>query len=127
MRTQMERERMIAEQAAAVLHQAIDTCKGERISFAYTEPNSKLIKQYQQRVRTLWERTALIIDENSAEETVDNFYVAALRSVLSPPKKTGCTNILFHVSQLPGRGCSQVYFVNIFLQRRARYIRLILD
>lgn len=112
LRTQTERERMIAEQAAAILYQTIDTFKGEKVSFVNSEPNSDFIKQYQQRVKTLWERTALVSDEISQENTMENFYVASLRYVLSPPKKTGYTNILFHVSQLPGRGCSQVTFIS---------------
>lgn len=108
LRTQTERERLIAEQAAAVLNQAADIFKGEKKSFIYSDPNSEFIKQYQQKMNMLWRRTALVSLENTTDEARENFYVAALKSVLSPPKKPGCTKILFHLSQLPGRECSQV-------------------
>jgi len=107
MRSQNERERLIADRAASILSQPStepQTPLTTKSSFINLEPVSEFIKQYSKSETHLWQRASL-----SDTDADDHFYVFCLRSVLSPPKKkTGYTNILLHASQLPGRNSSQV-------------------
>ena len=108
LRSQSERERLIAERAASILTQEQeDPLKPPKTNSTPSSPASEYLRQFSKNEKPLWERAALS-DAAHSNESKD-FYVDTFRSILSPPKKkSGYTNILLHLSQLPGRGCSQV-------------------
>lgn len=108
LRSQTERDRLIADRAASILTQEpTDPLKPSKSYFNHPQPVSEFIRQYSQEEKPLWQRASL--SDIATADKSDTFYVGALRSVLSPPKKKcGYSNILFHVSQLPGRNSSQV-------------------
>lgn len=108
LRSQTERERLIADRAASILNQEPeDPLKPPKKCFNHSQPISEYIRKHSKDEKSLWQRTSL--SETTTVNETDAFYVGALRSILSPPKKKGgYTNILLHVSQLPGRNSSQV-------------------
>ncbi len=108
LRSQTERERLIADRAASILsHEPDDPLRPPKSSFTHQRPTSEFLQQYFQDERPLWQRTSL--HNISHDDQSDVFYVNAFRSIISPQKKkSGYTNILLHVSQLPGRNSTQV-------------------
>lgn len=106
-RSHDERERLIAMRASAVLHQdPDDPLKPSKLSFSHSQPVSEYLRQYLQDEKPMWQRASL---KNQTIDQSDVFYVSAFRSVINPQeKKSGYTNIMFHVSQLPGRNSTQV-------------------
>lgn len=108
LRSEAERKRINAERATTVLIQEVDDLlKPKGKSFFNCRPVSEFLRKHSQNDNALWQRASL--SDTDAIEQPDIFYVDALRTVISPQKKkSGYTNILFHVSQLPGRNSSQV-------------------
>ncbi|XP_057376260.1 uncharacterized protein LOC130697377 [Daphnia carinata] len=107
LRSHAERERLIADRAASVLNQEPDDpVKPPKAVFTHPRPISEYIQKFSEDKRSLWQRSSLQNVPTSDQSNV--FYVDALRSVISPSeKKCGYSNILLHVSQLPGRNSSQ--------------------
>lgn len=107
LRSHAERERLIADRAASVLNQEPDDpVKPPKAVFTHPLPISEYIQKFSEDKRSLWKRSSLQNDPTADQSGV--FYVDALRSVISPSgKKCGYSNILLHVSQLPGRNSSQ--------------------
>jgi hypothetical protein len=80
--------------------------------FKSSAPFSDYLNRFYHNSRPLWQLTGLTDEKLSprrSDDTSDRYYVPALRDILSSPKKkTGYSNILLHLSQLPGRNSSQV-------------------
>ena len=104
-RSHAERRRLIAERAAAILSEEANIRTILPKKSKYLQYVSEFVSLHKRKETPLWKYSSLPLDENSDEI----FYVSNLRSVLSPvKKKAGYSNILLHVSQLPGRISSQV-------------------
>lgn len=112
LRSQSERERLIAERAATILSgEPDDPLKPSKITFTKSRPASEYLSQFLNSENLLWERASLSSERSNLAENEPNkdFYVDNFRSIISPPKKkSGYSNILLHLSQLPGRGSTQV-------------------
>ena len=114
-RSQAERERMIADRAAAILSEqsapdpvGLNDAAVSSVAFLHQKPISEFVRQHLREDSPLWQQASL----SDANISTDKFYVNQLRSVLSPAKKkAGYTNILLHASQLPGRNSSQVHTI----------------
>ncbi|KAI9561735.1 hypothetical protein GHT06_012696 [Daphnia sinensis] len=108
LRSHAERERLIADRAASVLNQEPDDpMKPPKAVFTHRRPTSEYIQKFSEDKRSLWQRSSL--QNYSSADQSEAFYVDALRSVITPSeKKCGYSNILLHVSQLPGRNSSQM-------------------
>ena len=115
LRTQAERERLIADRAATILSLPEEESVPAEKPFKSSTPFSDYLNRFYQNNRPLWQLTGLTdekLSSHHSDDTSDRYYVPALRDILSPPKKkTGYSNILLHVSQLPGRNSSQVLIV----------------
>lgn len=113
LRSHAERERLIADRAASVLNQEPDDpARPPKAVFTHLRPVSDYIREFSEDKRSLWQRSSL--QNVPTDDQSEIFYVEALRSVISPTeKKSGYTNILLHVSQLPGRNSSQVKLLDI--------------
>ena len=106
-RSHAERERLIAQRAAAILSEEANNEPPKTLpkKSKYFQYVSEFVSHHKRKDIPLWKYSSLPI-EGTGDEI---FYVGALRNVLSPSKKkAGYTNILLHVSQLPGRNSSQV-------------------
>lgn len=112
LRSQSERERLIAERAATILSgESDDPLKPTKTPFTKSHLSSEYLCKFLNSENPLWERASLSSVHSSLAENEPNkdFYVDNFRSIISPPKKkSGYSNILLHLSQLPGRDSSQV-------------------
>ena len=108
-RSHTERERLIAQRAAAILSEEANNEPPKTLpkKSKYFHYVSEFVNRHKRKDIPLWKYSSLPL-EGFGDEM---FYVGALSRVLSPSKKkAGYTNILLHVSQLPGRNSSQVFF-----------------
>lgn len=107
LRSFLERERMIAQQAAMILTPVPDDpLKPADPPFKNAEPCSDFVRRHcRPEEGSLW-RLSASADTASGSQL---FYIDSMRSVLTPARrKKDRSNVLFHLSQLPGRGSSQV-------------------